>query len=325
MDVWTTRADILSGLVLSFLLAATFVAVSHVANFPHLQESVGNQLALIRGQPFVFDGKSTYIEPHYNRILFPVLLSFSREVMVNWTDVQLFLLLRFLTSAACFFAIYLAAIDRMAPADTLLICLAAVFCLITQVPAGWIQPGDIIDLTLCFFMFLWLLEGRFAAGLVIACVTAVNRETGAFAGIAYFVLNVGHTGWVALILRVVLLGVVPFLLAVAVRRIVLPGTVALVSGGQTFWGWEANFRDVLEAVTAPRPTGWLMLLLAMLVVPWLVAFVRRPQAIGFGRMLAVFALIFGISGYVGIIREVRVFLPCVSFIFACVVARGSPR
>jgi hypothetical protein len=61
---------------------------------------------------FVADGKPAIIHPFYNRILFPAVFVFAANNLSGWTDVQVFLLLRFLSFVICFLAIFIAMTRR---------------------------------------------------------------------------------------------------------------------------------------------------------------------------------------------------------------------
>src|SRR5690349_6773556 len=99
-------------LLVSFALSVILVWVSHTVTFSHLAESIQNQYATIRGLPFVIDGKPVVIHPFYNRILFPAVFVLVANSLSGWTDVQVFLLLRFLSFVICFLAIFSAMARR---------------------------------------------------------------------------------------------------------------------------------------------------------------------------------------------------------------------
>src|SRR6516165_10856036 len=88
-------------LLVSFGLSVILVWVSHSVTFYHLAESIHNQYATIRGLPFLVDGKPVVIHPFYNRILFPAVFVVVASLS-GWTDVQVFMLLRFLSFVICF-------------------------------------------------------------------------------------------------------------------------------------------------------------------------------------------------------------------------------
>ena len=95
-------------LLVSLALSVTLVWISHSVTFNHLAEGIQNQYATIRGLPFVFDGKPLVIHPFYNRILFPAIFVFVANNLSGWTNVQVFLFLRFLSFVVCFITIFIA-------------------------------------------------------------------------------------------------------------------------------------------------------------------------------------------------------------------------
>jgi hypothetical protein len=84
----------------------------------------------------------------------------------------------------------------------------------------WIHADDIFDLTLSFFIFLYVVEGKLLLAFLIACLTALNRETGAFAAILYICISYRVEKPPLLALRACAMGFVPYLLALLVRKMV---------------------------------------------------------------------------------------------------------
>jgi hypothetical protein len=93
---------------------------------------------------FVADGKPAIIHPFYNRILFPAVFVFAANNLTGWTDVQVFLLLRFLSFVICFLAIFIAMTRRwdatMHGLDCRLFCSAVTqaFAIRTAVLVAWL-------------------------------------------------------------------------------------------------------------------------------------------------------------------------------------------
>lgn len=302
-------------------LSVILIFVSHTVTFAHLQESIFDQYATVKGEPFLSDGKRLLIEPFYNRILFPALFVGFTRLFRGWTDVEAFLLLRFLSYVACLSAIYIAAARRSSEAAAgVVACSAAALAMIPTFAHGWVHSSDIFDLTFCLFMFLFIAEGRYWPGFLVACLTAVNRETGAFAAVAYVCLSVGRVRWSVLPIRAALLAFVPYGGALVVRKIVLGNELPLTSSGQWYTGFAYNFELWVEALRKPSPIGWPMLLFAMMVFPFLL-FLERPRSSDFRvRVIAAFAISFAVIAAVGINAEVRTFIPCVGLLVACAIA-----
>ena len=128
----------------SFALSVILVWVSHTVMFNHLAESIQTQYATIHGLPFVADGKPVIIHQFYNRILFPAVFVFAANNLRGWTDVQLFLFLRFLSFIICFLTIFIAMTRRsdatMHGLDCRLFCPAVTqaFAIRTAVLVAWL-------------------------------------------------------------------------------------------------------------------------------------------------------------------------------------------
>jgi hypothetical protein len=296
--------------------------VSHAVTFPHLQENIFNQYATIRGEAFLSDGKRLIIEPFYNRILFPALFVGFTKLFHGLTDVQAFVLLRFICFVGCLSAIYVAATRRAEGAPSgVMACAAAALCMIPTFAHGWVHSSDIFDLTFCLFMFLFIAEDRYWMGFFVACLTAVNRETGAFAAVAYLCFATGREKWSVLAAKAGLLGLVPYFGALVVRKLVLGAQLPLTSSGQWYTGLAYNLDLWLEALRRPSPIGWPMLLFAMMTFPFLLFLSARQPGNFRIRAIAVFAANFAIIAAVGINAEVRTFIPCVGLLIACGIVR----
>ena len=109
----------------------------------------------------------------------------------------------------------------------------------------------------------------------IACFTAINRESGAFAGVAYFFLRAGNERPVRLLANSALLTIVPYVLAIAVRRYFYRGEIPATSMGQFLTGLPANFEMILTDIVRLNPWNDFYLLVAMTIFAVLV-FARRP-------------------------------------------------
>src|SRR5262245_23116341 len=103
-----SRIEFWKALLVSFALSVTLIWVSHSVTLHHLAENIQSQYATIRGLPFLKDGRSDFVYPFYNRILFPAVFVLVANGLNGWTDVQVFLLLRFLSFLICFLAIFIA-------------------------------------------------------------------------------------------------------------------------------------------------------------------------------------------------------------------------
>jgi hypothetical protein len=307
-------------LLVSFALSVILVWVSHTVTFSHLAETIQNQYATIRGLPFVNDGKPIVIQPFYNRILFPAVFVFLVNSLSGWTDVQVFLLLRFLSFVICFVAIFTAITRRSDATRSTNACAMLALSMIPTFAHGWIHTSDIFDLTFSFFMFLCVAERNFWLAFAVACLTAINRETGAFAGIFYICLAIGRERWLPLAWKSMLLGLVPYVCAILVRKWILGHLLAPESTGQWYLGFWYNLESLVAAIKHPSPVGWPLLLFAMMVFPWLMFLNRKMDPESRVRVILAFVGVFTITAAIGINAEVRTFIPCISLLTVGTVA-----
>jgi hypothetical protein len=308
-----SHLELWRALLVSFALSIILVWVSHTATFNHLAESIQNQYATIRGLPFLVDGKPLVIHPFYNRILFPAVFVVVASLS-DWTDVQVFLLLRFMSFVICFLAIF-TAIDRRSDATrSSNACAILALSMIPTFAHGWVHTSDIFDLTLCFFMFLFVAERNFWLAFAVACLTAINRETGAFAALFYICMAVGREPWLQLAWRSLLLGFVPYVGAILVRKWFLGDLLAAEATGQWYTGFSYNLELLLAAIKRPSPVGWPLLLFAMMVFPWLMFLSREMEPQLRVRVIVAFVGVFIVTAAIGINAEVRTFIPCVSLL-----------
>ena len=127
--------EVVKGISIVLALSVILVFVSHSITFSHLEESIFNQYATVRGEPFVSDGKRIVIEPFYNRILFPWVFVLFTKIMRGWTDAQIFLMLRFASFVICLSVIYVAASRRASLTNDVMFALCAIAAAI------WVVPG----------------------------------------------------------------------------------------------------------------------------------------------------------------------------------------
>jgi hypothetical protein len=313
-------------LVVSVALSVILVWVSHTVTFSHLAESIQNQYATIRGLPFVIDGKPMVIHPFYNRILFPAVFVFIANSLNGWTHVQVFLLLRFLSFVVCFLAIFIAITLRSDATRSTNACAVLALSMIPTFAHGWVITNDIFDLTLCFFMFLFVAEWNFWLAFAAACLTAINRETGAFAALFFICMAVGREPWLKLAWRALLLGLVPYFGAILVRKWFLGNLLAAESMGQWYTGFSYNLELLLAAIKRSSPVAWPFLLFAMMILPWLMFLNREmndPQSKP--RVILAFIGVFTVTAAIGVNAEPRTFIPCVALLAAATFAEFKPK
>src|SRR5262245_41456207 len=270
-----SRVEFWRALLVSFALSVTLFWVSHTVTLNHLAENIQSQYATIRGLPFLKDGNPNFVYPWYNRILFPAVFVFAANSLSGWTEIQVFLLLRFLSFLICFLAIFMAISRRSDATTSTNACALLALSMIPTFSHPWVYTSDIFDLTLCFYMFLFVAEGKFWLAFAVASSTAINRETGAFAAVLYICIAIGQERWPVLAWKSLLLGLVPYVGAILVREWIVGGLLAAGSTGQVHLGFWHNIQMLLAAIREPSPVHWLLLLFAMMAFPWLMFLNRR--------------------------------------------------
>jgi hypothetical protein len=311
-----SRVEFWRALLVSFALSVILVWVSHTATFNHLAESIQSQYATIRGLPFMVNGEPRVFHAFYNRILFPAVFVFVANSLSSWTDVQVFLLMRFLSFVICFFAIFTAMTRRSDATTSTNACAILALSMIPTFSYSWVRTSDIFDLTLCFFMFLFVAERNFWLAFAVACLTAINRETWAFAALFYICMAVGRERWLPLAWRSLLLGLVPYVGAILVRKWFLGDLLAAGSTGQWYAGFSYNLETLLAVIRRPSPVGLPFLLFAMMVLPWLMFLNRAMDPQPRARMILAFIGVFTVTGVFGAYAELRTLIPCVSLLAA---------
>jgi len=308
-----------------FCVSSILGYVSHATSYAVLDSMINNQFALLRGQPMVWaDGQVAYILPFYNRILWPGLFWIVAKLFGSIASLKiLFTLLRFATYFVCLFAIFQAIKSRLDTAvckydqNELLIFIS--FSFIPSFFHPGLPGGDIIDCALCFAMFMFVIEGNFLFAFGLACLTAANRETGSFAGVLYLVLYYRREAWITYISKVLLLATTPYILAIIIRRTIIDvGSVT----GQMITGFLTNIDFLGGWVRNPSPFGWLPLLLSMFFLSIFVFITSNNMKGERVRVFVALGVICGISATIGIIAEPRVFIPCLSLLYAATTARG---
>jgi hypothetical protein len=253
------------------------------------------------------------VHPFYNRILFPALLLGTWHGIGLFSEGQWYILLRLLS---CIFGLgAFAWVSRQALQASLarsqfataLMALAT----ITGFVFPWEDPTDVIDLGAQALAVAAALGGRFGLCLAIALLFAINRESAAYAGIAWFVLAprpLPRRG-----LETVVICVASYALALGVRTLISD------TGARNWWALPHNVETLWLSIRTFGIIGWLGVLVgATLFLSACIDLdtVLATRLVGLALLFAVPALVFGWF------EDVRVFLPC--FVMLCLaVAAGK--
>jgi hypothetical protein len=301
-------------------LAAFVVGLALVVAWASLALRIGtradtlqNMSNILHGQPLVFGDARSTVHPFYNRVLFPALLLGAWHGIGLFSEGQWYILLRLVS---CIFGLgAFAWVCRQAlqasPARTQFATALMALATITAFVFPWEDPTDVIDLGAQALAVAAALGGRFALCLVIALLFALNRESAAYAGIAWFVLAprpLPRRGF-----ETVVICVASYALALGVRMLISD------TGASNWWALPHNIETLWLSIRTFGIVGWLGVLVGATL--FLSACVNLGTAlatrfVGLALLFAVPALAFGWF------EDVRVFLPC--FVMLCLaVAAGK--
>jgi hypothetical protein len=311
-------------------LSALLSSLSHSLSANYLDESIRNQVAIALGQPYHAAGLHFVVEPFYNRILFPYLLVSAKHFFEQVTWFQIFALVRFIEFFVCLYIVYFSLERRHDTISSDPPTLMALFSLafIPSLIFPWELPSDIIDFTLSYLAFLAILEGRLTQAILIAILTSINRESGAFAEILYGSLYFWRVPWPALLTRFLLLSCIPYGAAVAIRAHQLG--LAWGETGQQYTGIWFNAKKVLDWLRDPLQFEWFVdpvlhlwpiLGFSMVFMPLYI--LQVPAREDHVRVMAALALILLVTALFGNWSEPRVFIPATALICAAAVARPN--
>src|SRR5947208_8517821 len=173
------RSSFIARLVLVFSMAVLAMAISYASQYSSFAGELALGRKVLHGEVITWSGQIAY--PIYNRILFPAIAVTVAGALPTFNDTHLFIALRFAAFCACFFLLFRSIEKRavLAGTDPVAACvMLAVAFAMTLVPHPSPHTSDIFDLTIMFYVFVYLFEERLVAAFLLACLTAVNREAG---------------------------------------------------------------------------------------------------------------------------------------------------
>ena len=312
--------------MLAFAVEAIAAAVASKVQLSNMPGVISTEARILAGQD-VFAAPGVVLTTLYNRILFPFFFVQTMRLLPSLDPGHIFVAMRFASFLLCF-GLMFQAIDRRAGRAGIDPQMAALATGLAFIATLLHHPGpttsDIFDLALMFFIFLSIIEDRLGIAFALACLSAVNRESGAFAGVAYFILRAGHESPVRLLATSAVLAVIPYGLAIGVRRLVYQGNMPSMDAGQFFTGIPSNLATLMVDFMRANPNNNAYVLIAMTTLAVL-PFARRSVSFDFRvRVLAATLSIAVASLMFGLVRELRIFLPCVSLLVAAAVADIAP-
>jgi hypothetical protein len=275
-------------------------------------DTIHNMSNILHGRPMQFGDATSTIHPFYNRVLFPgLLLGISRGVGVL-SEGQWYILLRLGCCILGLGAFAVACRRALRPSPERLHLAIALMALSTigGFAFPWEDPTDVIDLAAQALAVLAALGSRFTLCLMVAVLFAANRESAAYAGVAWFVLApprpLPRRGAEALAICAASYG-----LAIALRLLIS-------RTGATNWiALPHNVESLIAAARSFAIVGWFGILVGMTL--FLGACVDLGTELA--RRFVLLALLFAVPGLLfGWVEDVRVFLPCAVMLCFAVAA-----
>jgi hypothetical protein len=243
-------------------LCVCYISGNLYARFLHHSDEVHNELAILKGEPLVFEGQESYVVQFQSRILFPFLLTQASRLHFLSAS-QWYILLRLVTGFFAFAVFMMVCIEsggaliKTAVFGAGALAYAMVFTFNHPVE----HPTDFIDI-ITFSMGIWASSKRSRLGtMVIVLIGTLNHQTAALISVIWLCLwgidSRFRLKWVECVYAGVL-GVVSYGLSTAVK--VWFGTDKSVH--YVINGWR-TIPQFIEAVRHLQPYSWPVLLIAM--------------------------------------------------------------
>jgi hypothetical protein len=313
-------------LVISSCLAmcVCFVSANLHERFELRPETIHNQFAILRGQPYLVDGGEAQLPQFRSRILFPLLLA----IVSPWGILsvsQWYLIVRLATAVLAFGAFLLASTRfeniGLKTATFGAGCLA--YGLIFTFNHRWEHPTDFLDVAF-FSIAMWLTVRKRRWALLLAVMLgSLNHQTAAVACIIWFcVWGIGKA-------RKVDWREAGYSAGIAFGSYALSTLVKAWVGGTRSAGYMVNgwltVPDFLDFLRHPQPFSWPFLLAAMVLPVTIWLWTNRGVITGqIRRLLLASIAIVTLSSPIAYWSELRsVFLaPLVIATFVATVSEG---
>lgn len=265
------------------------------------QDALYNLTALLHGAPLRFAEVFRGDLPFYNRLMFPLVHRAFSQAFPALSDEQWYIYLRIASYQGAFLAfagvchLHLQAPRSATGLATAILAIAT----IAGFNHPWEDPSDALDLVALALGVGAILRRHFILCLVLSVLFAVNRDSAAFLGIAWFVLLVTKQNGVRRAVEGLVIFSGSFATALAIRWMLAPHAM------RNFNTQSVNIRSLLKALASFDPLSWLVVLTAsfLLFLPFLN--LARPlvrRFVALGMLLALPTVSFAL------INEVRVFL-----------------
>jgi hypothetical protein len=310
------RQDIAVLLVWALGLGLIVAAVSLNLRFATRADTLYNLGAVLHGEPFKTGNDFRADLPFYNRLLFPLVHHGLSRLLPFASESQWYVVLRIVAFQAALFAFGLACafgLGTQRAATGFAMTLLAV-ATVVSFNFPWEEPSDALDLMVCALGTWAVLRRRFLACLALSILFAANRESAAFVGVIWFVLEVSRERWLRPAIESGVICVLSYGTSYALK-------IALGPTNRPNWAvaWF-NLKRLIDALLAFNPLGWLPMLAATLLLLAVCADPRLPRV---RRFLALAVLLALPNLVYGLVNELRIFLP--TFMMLCFAAAASVR
>jgi hypothetical protein len=181
----------------------------------------------------------------------------------------------------------------------------------------WEEPSDALDAVALSAGALASLSGRFLLALGLALLFATNRESAAFIGIIWIVLNCSSWPTTRRLLEGLFISALSYAVSIALRYY-----IAGSSSMKNHFVPLVNFRRLFSALEQFDPLSWLTLLLSLFAIMSISVSYSNALA----RRFVVLAAILAIPTFLyGLINEIRVFLPSLLMLAFAVASNKTDR
>lgn len=311
----TLRRDIVAVVACAMCLGLLVAWSSLSLRFATRADTLHNLAAVLAGATLQFGPEQISDLPFYNRVMFPLLHKAAAGMAPQVSESQWYLLLRIFSFQAAFvaFALVCRQTVRCSVRDTILgttllsLATLATFCF------PWEETSDSLDLLAISIGVGVALARRFWITLAVAILFAANRESAAYLGVIWFVLNATPRDWHRPLLAGIAISVISYGAAMLLRGYVGPTLIMN-------WNTALSNLIIFGAAGKGFPLNWLGLLIAVCV---LFLFNISLQT-SLTRRLLFLALVFGAAGLLfGLVSEIRVFLASFVMLAYAVAASGT--
>lgn len=307
-------------------LAAVYVSASSHGRGPRAEQTVAQQLAILRGDDYAIDGHRFYLPTLQNRVLFPGALWLVGDALPGGPAAW-YRPLRALTAVAAFYAFWRVA-AVIASRDPRVLA-AASFVLYFSMQFAFNHPAehptDFPDLLFMLLIAGACVRGRLAVVAALCAIAALNRESAVFGGVIWAICQgfarAGQIRWRAIATGA---GLAAGSYAIVLgARLAFGGRRAIQLNGQMVTGPAALWRQIGFAIAEPTIFVW-PLSLALMLSPWALWLLWNRGAIDrrAGVLSLSAAAIAAMTLVLGLVMELRVLIPSLALI-ALAAARAQ--